>query len=387
MLHRRAAVAAALLLAAVGASTVPAGADDRIAAMFPTWPGYAPVMVAEELGYFKEEGLDLTWRFEDDRSVVMAAMARGDIDMDMRTVGEHQGKPRDASTPGVIIGTIDVSLGGDGVVVDQSIQSAADLKGKIFASEPNVPARLLIQVVLKKQGLTLNDVKLKEVATADSITVFSDPSIAGLATYEPYLSQLLKLTSRPGAKILVSSKDFPGIITDIITARNDALAENPDKFRKFLRGVYRAIDFYKKDPQKFVELAAPYFSMSPDDVKAVLDSSLVYTSYEDAVDYLGKPGAPGKLYGLFDEVMQLNLEYGAAVTKLDADRQIDNTLIDRAVRRQDALEHFPAKWAPVRGRKCDQIKKSRARFQFNFEETRVSVLPPKFAALRSERRG
>ena len=327
MLHRRAAVAAALLLAAVGASTVPAGADDRIAAMFPTWPGYAPVMVAEELGYFKEEGLDLTWRFEDDRSVVMAAMARGDIDMDMRTVGEHQGKPRDASTPGVIIGTIDVSLGGDGVVVDQSIQSAADLKGKIFASEPNVPARLLIQVVLKKQGLTLNDVKLKEVATADSITVFSDPSIAGLATYEPYLSQLLKLTSRPGAKILVSSKDFPGIITDIITARNDALAENPDKFRKFLRGVYRAIDFYKKDPQKFVELAAPYFSMSPDDVKAVLDSSLVYTSYEDAVDYLGKPGAPGKLYGLFDEVMQLNLEYGAAVTKLDANQQIDNTLI------------------------------------------------------------
>ena len=327
MLHRRAAATVALLLAAIVAYTTPAGADDRIAAMFPTWPGYAPVMVAEELGYFKEEGLDLTWRFEDDRSVVMAAMARGDIDMDMRTVGEHQGKPRDASTPGVIIGTIDVSLGGDGVVVDQSIRSAADLKGKIFASEPNVPARLLIQVVLKKQGLTLNDVKLKEVATADSITVFSDPSIAGLATYEPYLSQLLKLTSRPGAKILVSSKDFPGIITDIITARNDALAENPEKFRKFLRGVYRAIDFYKKDPQKFVELAAPYFSMSPDDVKAVLDSSLVYTSYEDAVDYLGKPGAPGKLYGLFDEVMQLNLEYGAAVTKLDANQQIDNTLI------------------------------------------------------------
>ena len=327
MLHRRAAATVALLLAAIVAYTAPAGADDRIAAMFPTWPGYAPVMVAEELGYFKEEGLDLTWRFEDDRSVVMAAMARGDIDLDMRTVGEHQGKPRDASTPGVIIGTIDVSLGGDGVVVDQSIRSAADLKGKIFASEPNVPARLLIQVVLKKQGLTLNDVKLKEVATADSITVFSDPSIAGLATYEPYLSQLLKLTSRPGAKILVSSKDFPGIITDIITARNDALAENPEKFRKFLRGVYRAIDFYKKDPQKFVELAAPYFSMSPDDVKAVLDSSLVYTSYEDAVDYLGKPGAPGKLYGLFDEVMQLNLEYGAAVTKLDANQQIDNTLI------------------------------------------------------------
>jgi NitT/TauT family transport system substrate-binding protein len=327
MFHRRGHAAAAFLLAAVGASTVPAVADDRIAAMFPTWPGYAPVMVAEELGYFKEEGLDLSWRFEDDRSIVMAAMARGDIDMDMRTIGEHQGKPRDASTPGIIIGTIDVSLGGDGVVVDQSIESAADLKGKIFASEPNVPARLLLQVVLKKAGLTLHDVKLKEVATADSVTVFSDPSIAGLATYEPYLSQLLKLTSRPGAKILVSSKDFPGIITDIITARNDALVRNPEKFRKFLRGVYRAIDFYKKDPQKFVEIAAPYFSMSPAELKGVIDSGLVYTGYEDAVGYLGRPGAPGKLFGLFDEVMELNLEYGAATTKLDAALQIDNELV------------------------------------------------------------
>lgn len=327
MLHRRFAAAAALALGAMLALTTPARADDKITAMFPTWPGYAPVMVADELGYFAEEGLTLAWRFEDDRSVVMAAMARGDLDLDMRTVGEHQGKPRDPSTPGIIIGTIDVSLGGDGVVVDPSIDSAADLEGKIFASEPNIPARLLIQVVLKQAGLTLADVKLKEVSTADSISVFSDPAIAGLATYEPYLSQLLKLTTRPGAKLLVSSKDYPGIITDIITARNDALAENPEKFRMFLRGVYRAIDFYKKEPQKFVEIAAPFFSLSPDDVKAVLDSSLVYTSYEDAVDYLGTPEAPGKLYGLFDQVMELNLEYGAAVTRLDANQQIDNRLI------------------------------------------------------------
>jgi NitT/TauT family transport system substrate-binding protein len=183
-------------------------------------------------------------------------------------------------------------------------------------------------VVLKNQGLTLDDVKLKEVATADSITVFSDPSVMGLATYEPYLSQLLKLTSRPGAKILVSSKDYPGLITDVIVARNDALAAHPEKFRKFLRGVYRAIDLYEKDPQKFLELAAPSFNMLPDELKGVIESGLVYTGYEDALDYLGRPGAPGKLYALFDEVMELNLEYGAATTKLDAGRQIDNHPID-----------------------------------------------------------
>ena len=66
-------------------------------------------------------------------------MARGDIEVDMRTVGEHQGRPRDDTTPGIIIGTIDKSLGGDGVIVDGSIKSAADLKGKTVAAEPNIP--------------------------------------------------------------------------------------------------------------------------------------------------------------------------------------------------------------------------------------------------------
>ncbi|HEY0293396.1 MAG TPA: ABC transporter substrate-binding protein, partial [Hansschlegelia sp.] len=93
-------VAAGISLLASG----PALADDTVRVLAPTWPGYAPVFVAIDKGYFKELGLDVDMKFEDDRSNVLAAMTRGDIEVDMRTVGEHQGRPRDASTPGVIIG-------------------------------------------------------------------------------------------------------------------------------------------------------------------------------------------------------------------------------------------------------------------------------------------
>lgn len=327
MLQRCLAAAAALAVSSALVLPDTGLADDRIVALFPTWPGFASALVADDLGYFAEEGLDFVWRFEDDRSVVLAAMARGDIDIDMRTVGEYQGSPRDASTPGLIIGTTDISLGGDGVVVDQSIAMISDLKGKVFASEPNIPARLLIQLELQRAGLTLADVKLKEVATADSIAVFSDPSVAALATYEPYLSQLLKLTVRPGAKLLVSSRDYPGIVTDVIAARNDALAENPEKFRKFLRGVYRAIDLYAKDPQTFVEHAAPHFNLTPAELRVLIETSLRFTPYEQAREYLGEAGRPGKLHAIFDQVMSLNLAYGSADTRLDAAVQIDGSLL------------------------------------------------------------
>ena len=56
--------------------------------------------------------------------------------------------------------------------------------------------------------------------------------------------------------MLFSSKDHPGIIIDIITARQDDLKANPQKYANFLKCVYKAVDYSKKDPEKYAELAA-----------------------------------------------------------------------------------------------------------------------------------
>jgi NitT/TauT family transport system substrate-binding protein len=268
------------------------------------------------------------YKFEDDRANVMAAYARGDIEVDMRTVGEHQGRPRDADTPGVIIGTIDESVGGDGVIADATINTAADLKGKTVAVEPNIPARLLLQMELKKSGLTFNDLQIKDIATADTAAVFADPSIAAVATYEPFMSQAVKNSTREGARVFLSSKDYRGIIIDIITARQDDLKANPQKYVNFLKCVYRAIDYSKEEPEKYAELVAKHYGLTTDEVKEILTTSLAYTPLADTKVYMGKPGERGTLHEIFDTVMTLNLENGAADNDLEANQQIDNTVIN-----------------------------------------------------------
>ncbi len=314
----------ALMTAASGA----AFSEDTIHMLAPTWLGFAPVHVANDLGCFKDEGLVVDYKFEDDRSNVMAAYARGDIDVDMRTVGEHQGRPRDASTPGVIIGTIDESVGGDGVITDETIKSVADLRGKTVAAEPNIPARLLMQMELKKAGMTLADVKIKDIATADTAAIFADNSISAIATYEPFMSQAVKASGRPGARVFFSSKDYRGIIIDVITARQEDLAANPKKYASFLKCVYKAVDYSKTEPAKYAELAAAHYGLTAAEVTDILTTSLAYTTLEDAKAYLGKPGGKGTLHDIFDTVMQLNLENGAADNKLDASQQIDNAVIN-----------------------------------------------------------
>jgi NitT/TauT family transport system substrate-binding protein len=320
-----AGVAAATLLAFAGN----AQAAETIRMLAPTWLGFAPVHVANDLGCFKEDGLEVDYKFEDDRTNVLAAYARGDIEVDMRTVGEHQGRPRDASTPGVIIGTIDESVGGDGVIADETIKAVADLKGKTVAAEPNIPARLLLQMELKEAGMSLSDLQIKDIATADTGAVFTDSSIAAVATYEPFMSQAVKASTRPGAKVFFSSKDYPGIIIDIITARREDLAANPKKYASFLKCVYKAIDFSKSDPDKYAELAAAHFGLTAADVKEILATSLAYTPLDMSLQYLGKAGERGKLHDIFDTVMTLNLENGAADTKLDSNQQIDNSVINQ----------------------------------------------------------
>jgi NitT/TauT family transport system substrate-binding protein len=316
-----------LSLAAVCAAAPALAQDTTIRVLAPTWVGFAPALVAQDLGCYAEEGVTLDFRFEDDRANVLAAMERGDIDADMRTVGEHQGRPRSPETPGTIIGTIDVSLGGDGVIVDGTIATVADLKGKTIAIEPNIPARLLLQMELSKVGLSIGDVNLREIATADTIAVFADPSIAAVGTYEPFLSQAVSLLPDRNPRVLVSSREEPDIIVDIITARDAALAENPAKFASLLRCIYRAVDFQRSEPARFSELAAPYFGLTPADVTEIIDTSLAYTTYEEAVEFLGTAGGTGRLHAVFDQVMTLNIDYGAADTVLVAADEINNALL------------------------------------------------------------
>ncbi|HZT19884.1 MAG TPA: ABC transporter substrate-binding protein, partial [Dongiaceae bacterium] len=220
-MRRSVGSAVAVALAALAGGWIGAArAGDTINCMLPFWPGFAPVYLANQLGYFQQEGLTVTEKFDDDRADALAAFTSGTINCYMRTVGEYQGRPFTPEGVGTIIGTIDMSLGGDGVVASGDIKTPADLKGKVVASEPNIPARLLLQIALKKYNLSFKDLTIKEMASADAVAVFTDPGIAAVATYEPELSATVQKSGRAGAHILVSSKDYPGIIIDTIIARN-----------------------------------------------------------------------------------------------------------------------------------------------------------------------
>ena len=155
--------------------------------------------------------------------------------------------------------------------------------------------------------------------------MFEDDSIAAVATWEPMLSQIVKNTSRTGSKVLLSSADFEGLITDIILVRTDDYTANPEKYASFLRGIYRAIDVYVADPDQFIELSASEFGVPDAEMKEAL-AGVRYTTYEETLEYMPADGS-GKLREVFDSFNEINAALDLQDAPLDYAPYIDGSLL------------------------------------------------------------
>ena len=304
-----------------------AHAADLIKCAYPFWFGFAPTHVAAELGYFAEEGLEVTWVFDNDRANVYPALDSNEINCTMRTIGEHMSRPLTPDSNLVVIGVIDVSVGADGVVGAPGINSVTDLIGKIFAGEINHPGTVMTAYALKQAGHSLSEVDLRLIATDDASAVFEDSEVAAVATWEPMLSEIVANTSRKGSSILLSSKDFNGLITDVVIANKQDYAANREKYAKLMRGIYRAVDLYKKNPEEFLKVAAPTYDVTPDVMAGDL-GGVYYTTYEDAMDYFGLGGKPAKLKDVIAGLNEINVDLDLMDAPISFDVMVDPTLTD-----------------------------------------------------------
>ncbi|MCY4470410.1 MAG: ABC transporter substrate-binding protein [Thiotrichales bacterium] len=323
----RTVVSSLLAVGAILVSMSAALAEDRIRCAYPYWFGFAPVPVAIELGYFAEEGLEVETVFDNDRANVMPGLEIGDIDCTMRTIGEHMSRPLTADSDLVVIGVIDVSVGADGVVGAPGIESVTDLIGKTFAGEINHPGTLMTAHALKQAGHSFDEVNVRLIATDDGQAVFEDPEVAAVATWEPMLSEIVANTSRKGSKVLLSSADFNGLITDVVIVNKSDYEANREKYAKFMRGIYRAVDLYNNDEAAFLAAAAPNYDVTPDLMKADL-GGVYYTSYEDALEFFGIGGQAPKLKDVVAGLNDINVDLDLMDAAISYEAMVDPTLTD-----------------------------------------------------------
>src|SRR5919112_1681901 len=147
-----------LALAAVLGS-VASAQETKVAIGISGWTGFAPLTLAKEAGIFKKNGLDVTIKKIPQASRHLAIQS-GDIQCAATTVETWiVWNANGVATTQIF--QLDKSYGADGMAVKPTVTKVTDLKGKtVAASAPGTSPYFMLAWVLKKNGLSVKDVKV-----------------------------------------------------------------------------------------------------------------------------------------------------------------------------------------------------------------------------------
>ncbi|HOX66479.1 MAG TPA: ABC transporter substrate-binding protein, partial [Burkholderiaceae bacterium] len=103
-----------------------------------------------------------------------------------------------------------------------------------------------------QQGLTEKDVTLVNMAAPDAGAAFAAKSINAAVTWEPFGTQGIK----SGGKLLLTSKDTPGAIVDVLGVGNDVLKNRPDAVKLLVASWFDALEYVKKHQAESFKIMA-----------------------------------------------------------------------------------------------------------------------------------
>lgn len=240
------AIAAGLLASAAGvqAGTLRLGMT--------TWVGYGPMFLARDKGFFKENGLDVELQIIEDAALYMAAVAAGKLDGNASTIDEIM-KYRSEDFCFKAVAALDDSHGGDGVLVRDGVNSLKDLKGQQVGMNLGSVSQFWFNILLKREGLTEADLEITNMTADDAAAAFIAGQIPAAVTWEPHLS--LVRTKKQG-KVLIDSSETPGLIVDVVDLTCDYIDKNPKDVEAFTKGLYKAVDFIKTNPDEAYAIMA-----------------------------------------------------------------------------------------------------------------------------------
>ena len=153
------------------------------------WTGFAPLTLAEKSGIFKNNGVDVEIKFIP-QATRHLALASNAIQCAATTVETHV----TWNANGVQITQfllLDKSNGGDGIAVRKDINSMRDLKGKsIGVDAPGTSPFFVLAYLLKKNGMTMNDIKRVSLSPQAAANAFLAGQNDAAQTYEPFMSAI-----------------------------------------------------------------------------------------------------------------------------------------------------------------------------------------------------
>jgi NitT/TauT family transport system substrate-binding protein len=262
------------------------------------WPGYIGFYIAQEEGYFKKEGVDVTLKTYIDQNQEAQDYASGKIQANGNVnLLAVQASLNRFSHQAVLV--IDSSNGADGIVAAPGITEFSQIKGKKVGYEfGDSLSAYFLEYALSQNNMTLADITSVNLDVARAVNELIEKRVDVAVTYEPYLSEAL---TEAKANKIYSSSDTPRLIDDVLTFNKNFIDSYPDSVSAILRAYFEGITFLQQHPQESYQIFAKEFNTTPQEVETQLKEIKILSLQENKNAFSFSSGEES-IYGNFRNI-------------------------------------------------------------------------------------
>ncbi len=210
-------------------------------------PDHAPILVAEQIGAFKEEGLDVKIVPPSDPALPPRLVAAGQADLAI-TYQPQLHFFADQGLPLVRVGTLINTPLNTVMTLDKSITSPAGLKGKKIGYSVSGIEQATLATMAAHEHISPDDMKLINVNFQLTGALLAGQVDAVIGGYRNIEAQELKLQGKDPVVFNVEDYGVPAYDELIIVANRKTAAE--PKIKKFLAALKKGNEYLQAHPQE-----------------------------------------------------------------------------------------------------------------------------------------
>jgi NitT/TauT family transport system substrate-binding protein len=155
------------------------------------------------------------------------------------------------------------------------------------------------------------------------VSGYEHNDVDAVVCFEPYATQLSKL----GARRLIDSSQFPGVIVDVLASKQSALTGAPRSLEQLLAGYFQAFSVLQNSPTQAAELMAPALGIRAQEVTRALRGVRMKSLTDNRTLLVGP--SP-ELVSMAQSVSALMLSSGLLKARANLDKLVDSRFLPTA---------------------------------------------------------
>jgi NitT/TauT family transport system substrate-binding protein len=283
-----------ILAGTCGCLQLPSGNEpdrplEEITVAYSPFESGALFWIAEDQGYFRQNGLNLTLKKYDSGAEALSSVVNGEADITIGVTEYPLVWRAFQDAPVRAVGTMDK---GDFIYIvarKDRIENIPDLKGKKIGTTVGTVAEFHLGRFLTLHGMSMRDITLVDVKTPEGwVNEVISGNIDAISTAQPYAREA---RNRLGDNALFWPAQSSQPLFALAISTDGWIEEHPDEVERFLKALVLAEEYAIEHPEEAKKIVQERLNLDPAYMEMVwsqnqfavtLDQSLILAMEDEA---------------------------------------------------------------------------------------------------------